>query len=79
MFNTAYRALKSFSRMFSTPDFTGVDLLGIDVCAIGRGYGCAARRIDRSDDLSGTLVQSFASAGPVVIEVLVDRTEAVLY
>lgn len=77
--NQEYGALKSFSRMFNTPGFTGVDLPGIDICAIARGYGCAARRIDRSSDLAAALVESFASAGPVVIDVMVDRAEAVLY
>lgn len=77
--NQAYGALKSFSRMFNTPGFTGVDLPGIDFCAIARGYGCETRRIDKSGDLAEALVRSFASSGPVVIDVLVDPAEAVLY
>src|SRR5579883_1004589 len=77
--NQAYGALKSFSRMFNIAEFTGVDLPGIDICTIAGGYGCAARRIDKSSELAAALVQSFASSGPVVLDVMVDRAEAVLY
>ena len=77
--NQEYAALKSFSRMFNTTEFTGVDLPGIDICAIARGYGCETLRVDRADDLATALTQSFASSGPVVIDVIVDRAEVVLY
>jgi len=77
--NQEYAALKSFSRMFNTTEFPGVDLPGIDICAIARGYGCETRRIDRASDLALALTRSFSSSGPVVIDVIVDRAEIVLY
>src|SRR5579859_1520313 len=77
--NQEYAALKSFSRMFNTPDFTGVDLPGIDICAIARGYGCATLRVERASELATVLTQSFSSVGPVVIDVIVDRVAIKLY
>lgn len=77
--NQEYAALKSFSRMFNTTEFNGVDLPGIDICAIARGYGCETLRVDKSSDLAAALTQSFTSSGPVVIDVVVDRAAIVLY
>lgn len=77
--NQEYAALKSFSRMFKTTRFSGVDLPGIDICAIAGGYGCETQRIDKACDLATALTQSFASSGPVVIDVLVDRAAVTLY
>jgi benzoylformate decarboxylase len=77
--NREYAALKSFSRMFNTTDFTGVDLPGIDICAIARGYGCQTLRVDKASDLAAALAQSFDSSGPVVIDVIVDRAAILLY
>jgi benzoylformate decarboxylase len=77
--NQEYAALKSFSRIFDTTQFTGVDLPGIDICAVARGYGCATQRVEKASELAAALSQSFASSGPVVIDVIVDRVEVVLY
>lgn len=77
--NQEYAALKSFSRMFNITEFTGADLPGIDICTIARGYGCETRCVDKASDLAPALTQSFASSGPVVIDVIVDRAPIVLY
>jgi benzoylformate decarboxylase len=77
--NQEYAALKSFSRMFDTPDLPGVDLPGIDIATIARGYGCAAQRVEKAEDLAGALTESFAIEGPVVLDILVDPTVPQLY
>ena len=77
--NQGYAALKAFSRIFQTTDFTGVNLPGIDICAIASGYGCQTLRVEKADDLASTLTQAFASTGPIVVDVTVDQAEAVLY
>jgi benzoylformate decarboxylase len=77
--NQEYAALKSFSRMFNTTGFTGVDLPGIDICSIASGFGCKAMRIEKSCDLAPALARSFTSTGPVVIDVILDRPETELY
>jgi benzoylformate decarboxylase len=77
--NQEYAALKSFSRMFNTTEFTGVDLPGIDICTIARGFGCEAARIEKACDLAPALTRSFTSTGPAVFDVVVDRPENELY
>ncbi len=77
--NQEYAALKSFGRVFNTPNFPGADLPGIDIPAIARGYGCPAVCIERSSDLAAALSEAFASAGPVVVDVIVDRAPIILY
>lgn len=77
--NQEYAALKSFSRMFDTNEFTGVDLPGIDIGTIARGYGCAALRINKACDLASTLTSSFTHQGPILIDVVIDPAAAALY
>lgn len=77
--NQEYAALKAFSKLFETQDFAGVDLPGINIEAIARGYGCAAERIKRAEDLAGALTRSFACSGPVLLDVQVDPAVAILY
>ena len=77
--NREYAALKAFGQMLDTPDFTGVDLPGIDMLSIARGFGCEALRVEKGEDLAGVLTKAFASNKPVVIDVLVDPAIDVLY
>src|SRR5262249_37337007 len=77
--NQAYAALKSFSQMFDARNVPGVDLPRIDISAIARGYGCAARRVKKAEELAGALTEAFSSEGPVVLDVLVDPTIPRLY
>ena len=77
--NQEYAALKAFGKLFETQDFAGVDLPGINIEAIARGYGCAAERVERAEDLAGALTRSFACSGPVLLDVQVDPAVAILY
>lgn len=77
--NQEYAALKAFSKIFDTNDFSGVDLPGINFEAIARGYGCAAARVEKAEDLAGALTRSFASEGPILLDVQVDPAVAILY
>src|SRR5581483_4851375 len=77
--NQEYAALKAFSQMFDTGDFSGFDLPSIKVEEIARGYGCVSRRVEKAKDLAEELTKSFTSEGPVVLNVLVDPTVPRLY
>jgi benzoylformate decarboxylase len=77
--NREYAALKAFGQMLDTPDFTGVDLPGIDIVSIARGYGCEALCVEKGEDLPGVLTKSFASVGPVVIDIMIDPAIEILY
>jgi benzoylformate decarboxylase len=77
--NQEYAALKSFGQMFDVRSSPGVDLPGIDITTVAQGFGCAARRVEKAEDLAGALIESFTSKGPVVLDVLVDPTIPQLY
>ena len=77
--NQAYVALKSFGEMLEVRDFTGNELPAIDFESIARGYGCAARRVERAEDLAEALTCSFASEGPILLNILVDPGVPRLY
>ena len=77
--NQAYAALKAFSVLLDTRDFSGVDLPGIDITAIARGYGCTARCVSKAADLAGALEESFCQQGPTVLEVMVASTVPQLF
>ena len=51
----------------------------IDLGDIARGYGCETLRVEKADELAAALTRSFSSAGPIVLDVIVDRAEIVLY
>jgi benzoylformate decarboxylase len=77
--NQEYAALKAFSRMFNIGGFTGVDLPGIDIATLAKGYGCAARCVERAADLPDALSASWASDGPMLLDVMVGSTDAPLF
>lgn len=77
--NQGYSALKSFSRIFDTREFPGVDLPGLDIETIARGYGCAASRVERAEDLAPALRSALAGQGPCLLNLLVDSVVPRLY
>ncbi|HLZ60304.1 MAG TPA: benzoylformate decarboxylase [Ktedonosporobacter sp.] len=77
--NQEYAALKAFSKIFDSPDFTGVDLPGINFAAIAHGFGCAACRVERAADLAAALTSAFASDGPILLDICVDPAVPILY
>jgi len=50
-------------------DLPGMDLPGIDYCAIAQGYGVRAVRIATRDELAAALRQAVVSDDPSLIEV----------
>jgi benzoylformate decarboxylase len=46
MRNEEYCILKSFAVLEQTPGVPGLDLPGLDIVSIARGYGCDAARVD---------------------------------
>ena len=43
--NDEYAILKAFAILEKTPDGPGLDLPGLDVLSVAKGYGCDAARI----------------------------------
>jgi benzoylformate decarboxylase len=77
--NGGYSALKAFSAAMKINDPPGVDLPGIDLTQIAGGFGCPARRVERSADLEDALQASLATPGPTLVDIAVDRAVERLY
>jgi benzoylformate decarboxylase len=70
--NQRYEALFRFGRRFGLSHTPGADLPGLDFCALARGQGVGARRVDRAADLDAALIQAFNGSGPNLVEVIVE-------
>jgi Thiamine pyrophosphate enzyme, C-terminal TPP binding domain len=69
MRNVQYTILKSFAALEQTPGVPGLDLPGMDLVSIARGYGCDAARIDDLDALKRAAANAWANDVPTVLEV----------
>jgi benzoylformate decarboxylase len=67
--NDEYGVLKWFAGALKATGLPGMDLPGIDYCAIAQGYGVEAVRIASRDELAAALRRSVASDSPSLIEV----------
>ncbi|MEV0157024.1 benzoylformate decarboxylase [Micromonospora sp. NPDC050686] len=67
--NQQYAILKAFADLKHTPGVPALDLPGLDVAAIARGYGCAATVIDHLDQLGEALDAALAADRPTVLPV----------
>ncbi len=72
MNNGRYEALHSFGRHFGLQSLQGTTLPGLDFVALAKGQGVPAVRVDRAEALEAALVEAFASASPMLVEVVVD-------
>jgi benzoylformate decarboxylase len=70
--NGRYEALLNFGRVFGLQETVGTRLPEIDFCALARGQGIAATRVDSVATLDVALVESFAASKPTLVEVVVD-------
>ena len=66
--NSEYGILKSFADQQKTPGVPSIDLPGLDVLALAKGYGCAATRAETMEDLAGALKAAYGRQGPPVAE-----------
>lgn len=71
--NRGYAALHRFARHFGLTHAIGSELPGIDFCALARGQGIAAVRVDRADLLDVALTHAFSSSKPSLVEVVVEK------
>ena len=65
--NREYAILKSFALLENTPEVPGLDLPGLDIATIARGYGCAAASVETPQDARDALREALGRAGPTVI------------
>ncbi|MBA9050352.1 MULTISPECIES: benzoylformate decarboxylase [Streptomyces] len=68
--NTKYRALEEFSELLHVPKGEYLDISGLNVLDIARGYGLETHRADSLDDLTDYIRQGATAKGPRMVEVL---------
>jgi benzoylformate decarboxylase len=69
--NSSYRALEEFGRHFAIESLPGVKLAHLDFCALARGHGVEARRVQRCEELDDALRELFSARVPRLLEVRV--------
>jgi benzoylformate decarboxylase len=67
--NGTYGALRWFGKVLGVEGAPGLDVPGIDFCALASGYGVASMRADDPTDLARALSDALAGSAPVLIEV----------
>jgi benzoylformate decarboxylase len=71
--NRRYEPLLEFGRHFGLQRTDGTSLPDIGFCALARGHGVSAVRVDRCEALDEALSAAFATlAAPTLVEVAVD-------
>jgi benzoylformate decarboxylase len=69
--NSSYRALEEFGRHFDIKALPGVLLPHLDFCALAKGLGVKAGRVERCEDLDAALREVFAADVPMLLDVAV--------
>ena len=67
--NDEYCILKSFAVLEETPGVPGLDIPGLDIVSIAKGYGCDAARLDDLEEIKKAAVQAWSKSKPTVLEV----------
>jgi benzoylformate decarboxylase len=69
--NSSYRALEEFGRHFDIKTLPGLLLPHLDFCALAKGLGVKAGRVERCEDLDAALREVFAAEVPMLLDVAV--------
>jgi benzoylformate decarboxylase len=69
--NRSYYALIEFGQHFKLAELPGTLLPHLDFCALAKGHGVQALRVERAEQLDAALTEAFASAAPTLLEVCV--------
>ncbi|HEX3614798.1 MAG TPA: benzoylformate decarboxylase [Sporichthyaceae bacterium] len=78
MRNNEYSILKSFAILEETPGVPGLDLPGIGIDSVARGFGCHAVVVDTVADLEQELKATLTADTPTVIVVHTQPQKAML-
>jgi len=67
--NGTYGALRAFAKLLGTEVDAGLDVPGIDFCAIAEGYGVSAHKITSLEDFKDRLSTALQAETPTLLEV----------
>jgi benzoylformate decarboxylase len=77
--NAQYGALRSMADSAGVAKVPGVDLGGLDFCALAAGMGCRSRLVEQPSELDEALAAAVRSNEPAVLHVRVDPGYSPLY
>lgn len=78
MRNNEYSILKSFAVLEETPGVPGLDLPGLGIAAMARGWGCRAVDVETSEELEQEFKTALSAEGTTVIVVATQPQKAML-
>lgn len=67
--NYEYAILKSLAVLEGIPDLPGLDLPGLDIVSIAKGFGCDAARLNDLDSIKTATVGAWTKSKPTVLEI----------
>ncbi|OAT38266.1 benzoylformate decarboxylase [Proteus myxofaciens] len=67
--NEEYAILKSFAELENSPGVPGLDLPGLDIASLAKGYGCIGVKADTLDEIREICKDALSRSIPTVIEV----------
>jgi len=70
--NNEYAILKSFAALGDTPGVPALDLPGLDIASLARGYGCTAQVAATPAEVRDAVRAAFGCLGPTVIVAPID-------
>ncbi|WP_223199558.1 benzoylformate decarboxylase [Solihabitans fulvus] len=77
--NAQYGALRSMADSHGAAKVPGMELGGLDFCALASGMGCSSRHVRTPEELHEALGAAIASDQPVLLHVRVDPDYDALY
>ncbi|MEU3302194.1 benzoylformate decarboxylase [Streptomyces sp. NPDC006678] len=78
MRNQEYSILKSFAVLEETPGVPGLDLPGLDIASVARGFGCRAVDVDAIEELEREFKAALSADTTTVIVVATQPQKAML-
>jgi benzoylformate decarboxylase len=78
MRNNEYSILKSFAVLEQTPGVPGLDLPGLGIAALARGWGCRAVDVETTEELEQEFKTALSAEGTTVIVVRTQPQKAML-
>jgi benzoylformate decarboxylase len=67
--NEEYAILKEFALLEQTPGVPGLDLPGLDIVALGTGYGACTKHVETAEEIRQAFEEALAFKGTSVIEI----------
>ena len=77
--NASYAAMHEFSRYLRIEGAPSFALPNLDFVRCAQGFGCQARRVTAGEALPAALETSLATAGPTLLDIVVENATGTIY